>query len=182
MAWIISGIIIVAAFALVAYLVSNKISAGKSPQGGSHPGYQDIIVKNVVDVREQKYISSTGQHFPNVGGIQSTPTILTDDHLNHNNLVLYDVTSRRQHNCQFNRSLIIGRNPETRAGDSRLVINDNLLSKSHCRVERDGQKLIIRDLQSRNGTFLNGKRILKTATLNSGDRIDIGGSAFIVRL
>jgi hypothetical protein len=47
-------------------------------------------------------------------------------------------------------------------------------------VHSDGQYLI-RDLDSANGTFVNGKRI-GTVTLKDGDRIEAGHSTFVVRL
>jgi pSer/pThr/pTyr-binding forkhead associated (FHA) protein len=48
------------------------------------------------------------------------------------------------------------------------------VSRIHCRlVALPGGELEVRDLESTNGTFVNGKRV-QTAKLVSGDRILIG--------
>ena len=49
-----------------------------------------------------------------------------------------------------------------------------MVSRVHCRLTllSDGQ-LELRDLESTNGTFVNGKRV-ETARLASGDRIQVG--------
>jgi type II secretory ATPase GspE/PulE/Tfp pilus assembly ATPase PilB-like protein len=57
--------------------------------------------------------------------------------------------------------------------NNRLVINDTMASRFHCVVERVGTEIKLRDLQSRNGTLLNGQRVMQ-ATLKSGDVIGIG--------
>ncbi len=55
-----------------------------------------------------------------------------------------------------------------------LVLNESQASRFHCVIERDVGGYALRDLQSSNGTGLNGHRIMK-AQLKSGDVITIGG-------
>ena len=50
---------------------------------------------------------------------------------------------------------------------------DPFMSLRHARIERKPQGFLLRDLRSRNGTFLNGARIVE-ALLNEGDRIQLG--------
>ncbi|RJP32272.1 MAG: FHA domain-containing protein [Phycisphaerales bacterium] len=50
---------------------------------------------------------------------------------------------------------------------------DRTVSRHHCRVEFDGQNWIIRDLQSRNGTYVDGQRVAST-DLSHGSRIRVG--------
>jgi len=52
--------------------------------------------------------------------------------------------------------------------DNDLVLLDRTVSACHCRLEPNGRELVVRDLDSRNGTFLNGL---------SGDRARIHGGA-----
>jgi pSer/pThr/pTyr-binding forkhead associated (FHA) protein len=55
------------------------------------------------------------------------------------------------------------------------------MSGEHFAVEGDGTVWRIRDLKSRNGTKVNGKRIT-SVELNEGDRIHAGSTDFIVHL
>ena len=57
---------------------------------------------------------------------------------------------------------------------SNVVVDSHLVSKSHARLERSGLQLVAIDLQSSNGTFVNGERIDSQA-LADGDEISLGG-------
>ena len=45
----------------------------------------------------------------------------------------------------------VGRNPS-----NRLAVSDPSLSRQHCVIAKQGDQFQIRDLDSRNGTFVNG--------------------------
>jgi transcriptional regulator with GAF, ATPase, and Fis domain len=60
-----------------------------------------------------------------------------------------------------------------RAGDNLIAINDSKSSRHHCVIEKKGDNYILRDLDSQNGTRVNGERV-DEATLKSGDIINIG--------
>lgn len=64
--------------------------------------------------------------------------------------------------------LTIGRHPA-----SGLIVRDDRASRHHCVVEQGGGGYQVRDLDSRNGTKLNGKPV-GTGTLKPGDVIRIG--------
>jgi DNA-binding winged helix-turn-helix (wHTH) protein len=55
------------------------------------------------------------------------------------------------------------------------------VSRRHVRITLDGANISIADLGSKNGTFVDGKRI-ESATLHDGDEIIIGRTRAIVRL
>jgi hypothetical protein len=56
---------------------------------------------------------------------------------------------------------------------SDIKIKDQKVSKKHARVKEIGNKIIIEDLKSTNGTFVNNERII-ALELQSGDLISIG--------
>jgi transcriptional regulator with GAF, ATPase, and Fis domain len=64
--------------------------------------------------------------------------------------------------------------------DSTNVVRlaDSLLSRRHCRVERAGDRLLLTDLESLNGTFVNGRPVREHA-LADGDRVTVGESCFV---
>lgn len=58
---------------------------------------------------------------------------------------------------------------------------DNLgISRNHARIVRDGSGFVVEDLQSSNGTFVNGVQVQKH-NLNEGDEIAIGKYLIIFR-
>jgi pSer/pThr/pTyr-binding forkhead associated (FHA) protein len=61
-----------------------------------------------------------------------------------------------------------------RAAGADFIVDAALVSRVHCRVTAlpDGQ-LEVRDLESTNGTFVNGQRI-EAARLSSGDTLQVG--------
>ena len=53
--------------------------------------------------------------------------------------------------------------------------NSHYLSDTHARIFKNGKKLIFEDLRSRNGSFINNRRVTVATALNFGDCIDIFG-------
>ncbi|HKV08724.1 MAG TPA: FHA domain-containing protein, partial [Thermoanaerobaculia bacterium] len=74
-------------------------------------------------------------------------------------------------------NLIVGR-----AADADLSLPDPFLSRRHSRFYRQGAKLFVEDLGSRNGTLLNGQAIRGPAELKPGDVIRISNSTILVSL
>lgn len=60
-----------------------------------------------------------------------------------------------------------------------ICVDSRSVSRRHCVIERKGSELVIRDLDSRNGTFVNEVPV-KERTLRKGDQISIGDSVFIL--
>ncbi|MBV8431879.1 MAG: FHA domain-containing protein [Solirubrobacterales bacterium] len=73
--------------------------------------------------------------------------------------------------------LIIGR---AATGDGRLG-DDPKLSRRHARIARDpAGQFTIEDLDSANGTFVNGVRLHTRRVLNAGDSVEVGATALEV--
>lgn len=68
-----------------------------------------------------------------------------------------------------------------RAHDCELRIPLMVVSRRHCQVSPNQQSLKIQDLDSRGGTFVNGKRV-NAASLKAGDYIRIGPLTFMVQI
>jgi ABC transport system ATP-binding/permease protein len=61
-----------------------------------------------------------------------------------------------------------------RATGADFIVDAALVSRVHCRITAlTGGELEVKDLESTNGTFVNGERV-ETARLASGDRIQVG--------
>ena len=72
--------------------------------------------------------------------------------------------------------LIIGRSP-----DVAVVVNDTNVSRRHAEVWRTSEGVAVRDLQSTNGTFVNGHRI-SAVSLSPRDDITVGTLHFRIEL
>jgi len=66
------------------------------------------------------------------------------------------------------------------AGDNDLVIADPTISRRHAEIERRGGRSRVKDLNSTNGTFVNGRRVVAEAPLSSGDELRLGTIRFAV--
>lgn len=56
---------------------------------------------------------------------------------------------------------------------NHIILSDGYISHRHVRIERKDAGFFLRDLRSRNGTYLNGARVME-AWLSEGDRIRVG--------
>jgi diguanylate cyclase (GGDEF)-like protein len=66
-----------------------------------------------------------------------------------------------------------------RATEAELRIADDGISRHHARVHYAGEVASVEDLASRNGTFVNGRRLSAPVTLHDGDKIQLGRSTVI---
>lgn len=66
-----------------------------------------------------------------------------------------------------------------RSSSNKIVIKDPYISKNHFRITKDEDKFFIEDLNSANGTFLNGEKIEDVIILTNNDLIRVGEIEFI---
>lgn len=72
--------------------------------------------------------------------------------------------------------LVIGRSPEV-----AVVVNDSNVSRQHAEVWRTAEGVAVRDLQSTNGTYVNGHRI-SAVSLSPRDDVTVGVLHFRIEL
>ncbi len=68
-----------------------------------------------------------------------------------------------------------------RAADCDVVIADRRASRCHAEVCQRDKGFILHDLDSTNGTWLNGRRLSTPTLLRDGDVIEIAGARFTFR-
>lgn len=66
-------------------------------------------------------------------------------------------------------SMTIGRDPQC-----DLHLDNRALSRRHAQIEKRGAAIWVRDLNSQNGTYVNGNRIAEPLALNGGDVVEVG--------
>lgn len=66
-----------------------------------------------------------------------------------------------------------------RSSSNTLSIKDPYVSKRHATITNDRNQFFIEDLDSANGTFVNGEELLNPIRLENGDSIKIGQVNFL---
>jgi hypothetical protein len=90
------------------------------------------------------------------------PRLLVDHAAGHESGVAYDLA----HGATLGR------------GEVEIQLDDPFASSRHARVSRQGRTVVIEDLGSTNGTYLNDEPLTGPQPLHEGDRIRIGDSQF----
>lgn len=67
-----------------------------------------------------------------------------------------------------------------RSDDCHLRPHSDLISRHHCAILIDNGVVAIRDFNSRNGTFVNGEKVVGQTTLKTGDKVSVGQLVFEV--
>jgi len=78
--------------------------------------------------------------------------------------------------CQIpipNTVLVIGRDSQC-----HVQLHSLAVSKRHCAIAAWAGKVRVRDLKSRNGTYVNGQPIVGEVTVKDGDQLQIGTHLF----
>ena len=68
-----------------------------------------------------------------------------------------------------------------RGNECDLLLPERQISRQHIRIRRSGGQYIIEDIDSKNGTWVNGRKLLGTETeteIREGDRIQVGKMIF----
>ena len=68
-----------------------------------------------------------------------------------------------------------------RKSSNDIVVDDPLVSRHHCEIRSEGDEHTIEDLNSSNGTYVNGERV-RVGRLKEDSLIEIGASRFLFRL
>ena len=73
------------------------------------------------------------------------------------------------------RDIVIGRSPE-----ADIVLEGPKISREHCRIGKSEGKFYVQDLESKNGTLVNGARIT-VSEIKQGDLVSLGGFTLTLR-
>jgi pSer/pThr/pTyr-binding forkhead associated (FHA) protein len=78
------------------------------------------------------------------------------------------------------RPLCVGIHTLGRACDNDVVVDSFFVSRIHCAIVVHADHTCeLHDIASRNGTYLNGRRLQSSARLTSGDEIALGSFRFL---
>ncbi len=132
------------------------------------------------DLFGQKVVSRVAQ--ANVPAVFSAPVSVTTDaskqaELKVTKLVVTEGDKAGTEILLSGRQLTIGR-----AGDSDLIVDDEYASTHHAKLVFINGDWLIQDLDSTNGTFVDGQRISTPATVNINTQVRVGQTTFELRV
>lgn len=74
------------------------------------------------------------------------------------------------------QELVIGR-----ADKCHVILDDSYVSQIHARISPRGESVVVEDLGSTNGTYLNRRRVSGPSELQRGDKVKIGRTVMELR-
>ena len=130
------------------------------------------------DLFGQKVVSRVAQ--ANVPSVFSTPSVAADTRKQAEQkatkLVVTEGDKAGVEIALSGRQLTIGR-----AGDSDLIVDDEYASTHHAKLVFINGDWLIQDLDSTNGTFLDGQKVGTPMTVSMNTQVRVGQTTFELR-
>jgi DNA-binding winged helix-turn-helix (wHTH) protein len=83
-------------------------------------------------------------------------------------LIIQDENQPAQHWPMMRDNIVLGRGEEC-----DIVLEDRQVSRQHIRIYRENDLFHIQDLESKNGTWVNGQQLKGTRELHDGDEVHV---------
>jgi hypothetical protein len=142
----------------VAFSAIRDLRRGRGSGRAYDDGYEDRDPDGPYDATGMYSAAQLGQHDPD----SREPRLLVERAAGHESGVAYDLSE----------PVTLGR------GNVEIHLEDPFASSHHARITPEGTIVVIEDLGSTNGTYLNDSPLSGPQPLHSGDRIRIGDSEF----
>lgn len=127
---------------------------------------------------EANFCSSCGQSLARSGDAPATVTIQIDQiseaALESTGVAESALIATRGPNAGSRFTLSSGTTTIGRHPDSDIFLDDVTVSRRHVEIERDGDRHVVHDVGSLNGTYLNRRRIDQPTDLANGDEVQVG--------
>lgn len=181
-AGIVAGLLVIA---LILVLIIRGIAEKDEPHAGETGKKKMVVNEHGADVNSGKL----GSDMPLFRGYghENMDTVCMSQELYQKQMYSARLKQIRLTDCEtgnvwesaFTSEIYIGRtpNPEGRAS---IVIHCQGISSQHCRIYVEGMQILIADLNSTNGTYLNNDAISTPQTIKKGDIIGMGVKNFAV--
>lgn len=148
----------------------NEIRSLTSKNTRKEDFFEDIVFDNY------GYDESTDEECYATRIIRESSTVLLTEDFIHGIELSDSEDGSNIYKIEFKDHILVGRSQS----DSDFIIKDDSVSKKHCEFSYEGGYYYICDLDSSNGTFVNGERIGKLR-IDTGDNIKIGRVTYKVR-
>mgnify|MGYP000644423067 CR=1 FL=1 len=141
--------------------------------------FSERVLTKVVEKNMPTALSSPTTGITNLGDFSAAPgssSIVTAINATPSILVVIDGPLQGTELVLDRKELRIGRAP-----NSDLVLDDDYVSTQHARIQRIDDGWVIQDLNSTNGTYVDGQRIGAPVNIKQEMQIRIGKTIFELR-
>ncbi|MGB6038887.1 MAG: ATP-binding cassette domain-containing protein, partial [Gordonia sp. (in: high G+C Gram-positive bacteria)] len=147
--------------------------AQRAPQSGPQQQQRPPARPMTAPLQAQSPPDGFRQAPPRFGALPDAPHLAA---LHQNASAVYEVPGhlRGRETISLKGVQTIGRTP-----DNDIVVSDVLASRHHARMTSTPQGMLLEDLGSINGTFVNGRRVM-SHRLSENDVVTIGNSDFVL--
>lgn len=168
----IIAVLILIGILLIIFLIRGLSGTRRSTAGDSR--CNRIVVRDGGNVRKDVLGDDKGKTFEGVDDCYDTLVVEKAKQLCWK-VSFLDINTQQIYRYRFCGKLIIGR--KKNQGDSAQWLElsgDPKISKSHCIIYLKNNELFVRDMNSKNHTYLNGQPIDRDVKLKTGDILGIG--------
>jgi hypothetical protein len=161
--------IVVAVIVVIALIVVIIVISKKKNKKVDFEQADDAVINKFAN-RDAVAYSAT--EMVDSGGVDDGNTVAILDQISTYQMVLTDINSpTKSFRVPLNNSVTIGRKRDL----CNLVLDyDTSVSGRHCEVSSRGGKFYVKDLQSKNGTYINNSKVLSETEIFSGNILKIG--------
>lgn len=178
---IVAVLFVLAAGAGIAVFVVRKMNSSKS----SNLGKRNIIVNRGINVATGQIGSNQDKYFRGMSGEIDTICINQMQKQgyvppnSYTQIIFCNMESGHTITKNLTGCLDLGRG--TWEETSFLHISENpMVSNRHCRILRENGAVYLEDLNSRNHTYLNNRKVAQRMQIKSGDIIALGPERFSI--
>ncbi len=193
--WIVMGILIFVAVVLIVLIVAALAKSKKTQDGYDYDEeYEDDLEEDDYEYEEEyrqsRRVKEAGQR--GEAPEQTTPFPAAGEREQEMKgkgpvkkqwkLILENLDTWEKFDFIFYDNIGIGRSRNSSEFERFLSVQDDpRVSKLHCAIIRKEDKLYLKDMGSRNGTYLNGRRIQQPIVIQRDDVIGIGETKIEIR-
>ncbi len=157
---------------LVIILVQVIRSEKRRSPFGSDASRSHIFVRNGVDTSTLAYGRDKGDAF--YGDVRSGTMLASGRVRQIVSLRIFNQGTGTTMQFYFHERFVIGRFDGHAAKDKYCIESDPYVSKNHCELFLQNNRVYVQDLSAHNRTFLNGREVKGWVPVKSGDILSVG--------
>lgn len=182
--WIILGVLAAIAVALIIIIITVLVKGGKSTgdyeYDDDYTDEEDMYDDDEDEYEPPRRAGKARQAAPEAPvRAASAPKAPVKKQWK---IILENLDTWEKYTFVFYDNIGIGRGKKTPEFEKYITVQDDpRVSKLHCAIVRNEDKLYLKDMGARNGTYLNGRQVQRPVVLQKEDVIGVGETKIEVK-